>query len=398
MTVSKTLLRSGTLIGAAALLSACNGEPLDFDLRGHTGAFSTSAAARNATENRPAPDDRGILSYPNYQVAIARRGDTLEDVAARVDLPVEELASYNGIPGDAGLRDGEVIALPRRVAEPSPETGAIGTGPIQPPAVDVTTLAGSAIDNADATPARPNTPPKPAAPVVQTGEEPIRHQVERGETAFTISRLYQVPVKSLAQWNGLGPDFAIREGQFLLIPVTRAKDEPTLEPETPAPGTGSPTPTPPSAVKPLPDDPTAKPLTKEEKSKPAADVGKTTEVSKPKAAKLAFPIQGNIIREYAKGRNEGIDIIGPAGAPVKAAADGTVAAITKSADGIPIIVVRHPDNLLTVYANVANVNVAKGDAVTRGQGLAQLRGGDDSYVHFEVRQGFDSVDPIPFLR
>ena len=127
-------------------------------------------------------------------------------------------------------------------------------------------------------------------------------------------------------------------------------------------------------------------------------MGKTTEVSKPNAAKLAFPIQGNIIREYAKGRNEGIDIIGPAGAPVKAAADGTVAAITKSADGIPIIVVRHPDNLLTVYANVANVNVAKGDAVTRGQGLAQLRGGDDSYVHFEVRQGFDSVDPIPFLR
>ena len=82
---------------------------------------------------------------------------------------------------------------------------------------------------------------------------------------------------------------------------------------------------------------------------------------------------------------------------MKAAEAGTVAAITESAEGVPIIVVRHEDNLLTVYANVTDVAVAKGDQVRRGQGLAKLRGGDQSFVHFEVREGFDSVDPNRYL-
>ena len=75
----------------------------------------------------------------------------------------------------------------------------------------------------------------------------------------------------------------------------------------------------------------------------------------------------------------------------------TVAAITKNAEGVPIVVVRHADNLLTVYANVTDVSVKKGDKVSRGQSIAKLRSGDDAYVHFEVRKGFDSVDPEPFI-
>ena len=96
--------------------------------------------------------------------------------------------------------------------------------------------------------------------------------------------------------------------------------------------------------------------------------------------------------------NEGINIKAAPGTPVKAADAGTVAAITKSEDGVPIIVVRHAGNLLTVYANVTDVQVQKGDTVRRGQGIAKLRGGDDAFVHFEVRQGFDSVDPTPLLQ
>ena len=83
---------------------------------------------------------------------------------------------------------------------------------------------------------------------------------------------------------------------------------------------------------------------------------------------------------------------------MNAAAAGTVAAITQSAEGVPIIVLRHPNNLLTVYANVDGVKVAKGDTVKRGQAMAQLRSPDaQAFVHFEVRDGFDSVDPAPYL-
>lgn len=401
---ARNRMRFGLLAGTAALtLTACGDQPLDFDLRGLGGGFSTAEAATGTLAERPQPDDRGVISYPNYQVAVAERGDTLNEVATRVGIDANQLARYNGIDANIPLRQGEIIALPGRVAEPSPATGASGTGPIQP--VDITSLAGGAIDRSAATPgvqtaALPAATPPPSG---QTGSEPVRHRVERGETAYTVARLYNVPVKALAQWNGLGADFAVREGQFLLIPVAK-QVPPAATPAAPtpdittAPGAGSPTPTPPSAAKPLPQDEPAKPVATAEPEKPTepvADIGPTTQP--PKATKMITPVTGSIIRGYAKGRNEGINIKAAAGSPVKAADAGTVAAITNSAEGVPIVVVRHTGNLLTVYANVADVSVSKGDSVTRGQAIAKLRGGDDNYVHFEVRQGFDSVDPTPFL-
>lgn len=369
---------------AALLLAAGCQNGLDFDLRGNVGAFSTADAARAvSTADRPDPDARGVISYPNYQVAVARRGDTVSDVAARVGLPAEELARYNGLTPTTTLRQDEVLALPRRVAEPSAATG-----------VDIATLAGSAIDSApDTSPVDTSTlPPAPARPAAPANPEPVRHKVARGETAYTISRLYQVPVNALAEWNGLGPDFAIREGQYLLIPV---KDQPAPrnlpDTDTTPPGQGSPTPTPPSASAPLPDekiDPTPP-------EPPKVSVGEPTKAS---TSRMAMPVQGKIITTYEKGRSDGIDIAGNPGDPVGAAGDGTVRAVTADADKVPIIVIDHGDNLLSVYANLDQIAVAKGDRVKRGQKLAQLRGGDKAYVHFELRKGFDSIDPMPYLK
>ena len=113
---------------------------------------------------------------------------------------------------------------------------------------------------------------------------------------------------------------------------------------------------------------------------------------------LSLPVSGTIIRGYKKGKNEGIDIAAAPGTAVTAAEAGTVAAITADADQVPIIVVKHNNDLLTVYANVDDITVKKGDRIRRGQKLAQLRGGDDAYVHFEVRKGFESVDPDPYLK
>ena len=381
-----------------ALLGACT-QGFDYDLRGIGGGFSTSdAASQVGTQPRPQPDNRGVISYPNYQVAVAERGDTIQSVATRLGVDAPTLARFNGIDETAPLRSGEIIALPNRVAEPSLSTGAQSDGPIQPGSVDIGALAGNAIDRAPATndgdvrvAALP--PASGTAEPVTTGQEPVRHKVERGETAYTISRLYQVPVKSLAEWNGLGSDFAIREGQFLLIPVAMQAPPTAQADATPKPGTGSPTPTPPSATRPLPPP---EPLLSETPPQPTIDVGERTAASD--VARMLFPVNGSIIREYSKGRNEGINIKAAPGADVKSADAGTVAAITKSAEGVPIIVIRHEPELLTVYANVTDVSVEKGARVTRGQSIAKLRDGDDSFVHFEVRRGFDSVDPMPFLQ
>jgi murein DD-endopeptidase MepM/ murein hydrolase activator NlpD len=51
--------------------------------------------------------------------------------------------------------------------------------------------------------------------------------------------------------------------------------------------------------------------------------------------------------------------------------------------------------LLTVYTGIEAAAVAQGASVTRGQAIARVAGGGT--LHFEVRQGLDSVDPVPYL-
>ncbi|WP_459430197.1 peptidoglycan DD-metalloendopeptidase family protein [Roseivivax sp.] len=376
------------MTGSLLALTACGEGPIDLDLR--PGPSSTAEAAVNATADRPQPDARGVISYPTYQVAVARQGDTLATLAQRIGVDAGALARYNGIGANDPLRGGEVVALPSRVSE----------GPAAGEANDIAVLASNAIDSASPTPITSGTlAPAPG------GIEPVRHQVSRGETAYTIARLYNVTPRALAEWNGLDENYAVREGQYLLIPVganaaASGKAEASASAsasDVTEPGQGSPTPTPPSASQPLPDAPTETAAAEEEAAAtPAPDVG---EVSAPQSSDAAFrmPVDGTIIREYAPGTNDGIDIAAPAGTPVRAAASGTVAAITTNTDGIPILVIKHPDNILTVYTHIDGVSVAKGDAVSRGQAIAQVRAGDPARMHFEVRDGFDSVDPGLYL-
>ena len=232
-------------------------------------------------------------------------------------------------------------------------------------------------------------PAKAAAPPAPTGAEPIRHKVERGESAYSIARLYNVNVKALADWNGLGSDLSVREGQILMVPVGNG-GAPVTEPVT-EPGEGSPTPPPPSSKKPTPDEETVA-ASEPVATPPAPDLGQTD------TAKLAMPVSGKIIRGYQKKKNDGIDIGSAGGTAVGAAGSGTVAAITKDTDGVPILVIRHEANLLTVYANIDGIAVKKGDKVKRGQTIAKVRASDPAFLHFEVRQGFESVDPMPYLQ
>jgi lipoprotein NlpD len=386
--VCRVLFASAALLALAACDSNNNiqGQNFDWDMRNLGGGFNTTNASQNLT-SRPRPDDRGIISYPNYQVVVADRGETVRQIATRLSLDANTLAAFNGVDADVPLRRDEIVALPARVSEPSAATGAITSGPIQAPTVNVSTLASNAIDRAG------EQTTTPSAPVVtaQAVREPGLHRVARGETAFQIARLYDVPVAGLAEWNGLGSDLMVREGQQLLIPVAGAT------PPSPAtgPGVGSRTPTPPSAIVPLPSvdvTPQSVPVA------PAApDIGQPTPQSSATSAPFIYPVQGSIIRAYNPGRNEGIDIGVPAGTTVKAAAAGTIAAITQNTNGAQIIVVRHTGNILTVYVNVSNLTVSKDDSVTQGQAMASVAAGSPSFLHFEVRDGLDSVDPADFL-
>lgn len=364
--------------GVLAMLVGCGPQGLaglDPDLRGLGGGGLDTAPAAAAAPPRPAPDSRGVISYPSYQVAIARQGETVASIARRLGFDPGELARYNAIAPDAVLNPGAVVALPRRVATAAP--GAAGTGAPGDP------FAGQG--------ARPPGAGGVTTSTLPAAGQPRQHVVAAGETAWSIARKYNVSVNDLASWNGLPPSMAVRTGQRLLIPVTGQAPSP-LATVTP-PGTGSPTPRPPSAAEPLPSEatrPVADPV-----PRPAGlDLGRTRTAASG-GGRFRMPANGAIIRPYEKGRNEGIDIAAPPGSAVTAAGAGTVAAITRDVDQVPIIVLRHEGGLMTVYAGLDQIAVSKGQTVSAGTPLGKAR--NSGVVHFEVRNGFESADPEKYL-
>jgi len=360
---AKNRARTIGLMLVALGLGGCNAG-MDFG-----GYNLTSVDPTRQSAPRPQADARGVISYPNYQVVLARRGDTVADVANRIGLSPDALARHNGLATDDILRDQELLALPGRV-----KTGG---------GVDIASIATNAIDTADR---NSGVAPSRDGPA---GVEPVRHRVERGETAYSIARLYDVSVTALASWNGLGTDLAVREGQHLLIPIV---DNPTPRVvDSSKPGRASATPTPPSARKPLP----ATVETAALPDKPGLDKFKSGGDDR----KFLMPVQGKVIRPYSgkQGGNEGIDIAAAVGTAVKAAEDGEVALISKSVGANTIVLLRHADNIYTVYSNVNDVNLSKGQKVKRGQRIGGVASGSPSFLHFEVRKGTQSVDPAPYL-
>ena len=358
-----------SLLIATALTGCTNS--FGMDVRDQFGGIlDTSSAAATAVADRPEPDARGVLTFPSYQVALARAGDRIEDVAARIGVDADRLGQFNGIPRKAILRHGEVIALPSNMT-----AVAADGAPLTPTIVDIRELS-------DAPSAGPQA------------VEPKRHKVVEGETIYTISRLYSVPAEDLAKWNSLNLTTELRPGQYLLIPII-----PIPQVEVSAPGAGSIAPAPPSSTRPQPrsaQPQTAAITAPAAAPAPVADTGPITKASQ-SDTRFMRPISGTIIRSYKKGVNEGIDIGGPGGTAVSAADVGTVAAITKDTKGVAIVVIKHADGLLTVYTNIDSLSVTKGDAVTRGQEIAKIREGAPSFLHFEVRKGLESVDPDDYI-
>jgi murein DD-endopeptidase MepM/ murein hydrolase activator NlpD len=358
-------------------LSACDVSP-EFDRFG-------KVRSDQPTIVRQDPDENGVISYATYDVAVAQAGETVATIANRLGQDAVETARLNGIEPDTPLLAGELVILPDPGQSADAGTVQITSGPIRSAgSLDITQIAGAAIDRAEQT--------QPAA----DSNDPLRYRVAEGESAQDIAQRYKVSVRALADWNGLGPDMRLRPGQVLLIPSPGKIVMPRVRPvidngpkttEVAKPGEGTLTPEPPSAStpKPLAIVP-AEPNAAEPAPEPVAGSGV-----------LTMPVTGSIIRDFEKGQSDGIDIAAQAGSTVVAAADGTVAAITRDTDGVPILVLRHADGLLSVYAGIEGITVKRGDQVTRGQKIAVIRDTNPAFLHFETRRGFDAIDPMTLL-
>jgi murein DD-endopeptidase MepM/ murein hydrolase activator NlpD len=209
----------------------------------------------------------------------------------------------------------------------------------------------------------------------------VRHKVAPGETMYRIAKNYGITVEELSAANGISDPRTLALGQELVIPGF----------EKPVPKSG--TSTRPPVVVTAPARPTPRP------GPPAAPARPVPETK----GTLDWPLRGVLYARFGKkGRepHDGIDLAVPAGTPVKTGQEGEVLYAGEQRGYGLIVIIRHSERLITLYAHNRDLRVRTGQKVRRGQVIATVgESGKTSgpQLHFEVRVDGKPVDPLDYL-
>jgi len=225
-------------------------------------------------------------------------------------------------------------------------------------------------------PVQSAAPAAAAAPAAPEGF----YTVKRGDTLYSIALDHGHDYRDVAQWNSLDDPTKISVGQLLRV----------KPPAQPAVIVGSGRPGSRIESRPLSSIPP--------EQKPAAAGEKPFAREEPKLEvhplTFAWPVKGKVVAGFAEPRQKGIDIEGKNGDPVIAAAAGRVTYVGSGIPGLgKLIVIKHDQGYITVYAHNRDILVKEQQNVTRGQKIAEL--GDK--LHFQIRKGSAAVDPLLYL-
>ena len=116
--------------------------------------------------------------------------------------------------------------------------------------------------------------------------------------------------------------------------------------------------------------------------------------------RFSWPLAGSVLQGFDGVNNKGLLLSGKTGEAVQAAADGKVIFSGEGPRGYGnLIIIKHSNEMLSVYAHNRSLAVKEGQQVTRGQKIGELgtAGGNQSALHFEVRQAGKPVDPAGVL-
>lgn len=119
----------------------------------------------------------------------------------------------------------------------------------------------------------------------------------------------------------------------------------------------------------------------------------------------SWPAKGVLTSGYGPrwGRmHRGIDIAGPIGTPIMAAASGEVISAGWNSGGFgKLVKIRHADGSITYYAHNNRILVRRGEYVKQGQQVAEMGSTGRStgpHLHFEIRpDGKSAINPIALL-
>jgi len=274
-------------------------------------------------------------------------------------------------------------------------------------------------------------------PVRRTGDDrPETYLVQRGDTLFSIALDFGFDYRDVAFWNGLSDPSRILAGQVLRLrpaevqPITPVQVKPVAGPGAiaveslgssvaPIGNTSSPAAlavAPSSGVVVL-AEPRAVTLAYSAAAltrlgKAAAEDPSRTPSGEAAAAKApspantaddesvewSWPVRGDLLYRFGDaGRPKGIGIGGRLGQPVGAAAPGRVVYSGTGLRGYgKLVILKHNDTYLSVYAHNSAIFVKEGDVVQRGQKIAGLGDTDATQVglHFEMRRFGRPIDPV----
>ena len=317
-----------------------------------------------------------VATNVSEDVIIVERGDTLYSLAKKHNTSVDALAQANNLTQPYQLSVGQKLVLSDSEsvdADPEDTTDVLVVNkPVS--AVKTTTR----IELSDIT-------------------------VQPGDTLYSLSRKYAVPVNDLAVMNKLTPPFALSVGQKLRVPHSGniVATEKTTQVASATNTQKSATPAKKSETVAVQSKPvqTAKKIS----SDPSKKLPKITERS---SSKFSWPVRGKILSAYgAKSNglfNDGINISAKQGATVKAAENGVVAYAGNEVKGMGnLIIIQHSGGWMTVYAHMDSMNVKRGMRVNVGQkiGAVGKTGKVDSpQLHFEIRKGTKAYNPNAYLK
>ena len=238
-----------------------------------------------------------------------------------------------------------------------------------------------------------------------TPRKGLYHTVKKGQTLYTISRVYEIDETYLARINGISDPTQLRTGERIYIPgVTQARHVPITVKEAPP----KPKPRPKVVVAkktPVPAKKTPVPAKKTVAAKPRPKTPpKKTTVSGPppqSQGRFIWPVKGRIVRKFGSGSSKGLEIAVNSGTSVASAAAGKV---IYSGSGITgygnLVIVRHDDSFFTVYGYNKKNLVDAGAFVSKGEKIA-LSGkppsGGKNRIYFEIRYGKKPVNPLTYL-
>jgi lipoprotein NlpD len=240
-------------------------------------------------------------------------------------------------------------------------------------------------------------PVKPAPPQI-TPASGDYYVVRKGDTLYSIALEHGADYREVAQWNNLDDPTKIQVGQQL-----RVKAPPGVQVGA-VPGTGrlEARPLESRPLEPRPAEP--KPAENASASRPVVPerppVREDPKAQPDGELQFVWPARGKVLAGFAEPRSKGIDIDGKLGDPIVAAAPGRVTYIGTGIPGLgKLVVIKHDNGFITVYAHNREILVKEQQAVTRGQKIAELGSSDADRpkLHFQIRKGSAAVDPLRYL-